>query len=69
MRQLLISHKEILQTLKQVGKKVIKHDGRLKKNEKEMQMIFNTLKELLSPKGNPMRRIGFIRRGEADEDG
>lgn len=67
MRQLMFSHKEILKRLEQVGKKVMKHDSRLKKHEKEMQMIFKALKELLSPRGNPMRRIGFIRREEADE--
>ncbi len=64
MREILFTHKDILLKLEQVEKQIMKQDGKLKKHEKEMQMIFTALKELLNPKTEPLRKIGFKRKEE-----
>lgn len=64
MREILFTHKDILLKLEQVEKQIMKQDGKLKKHEKEMQMIFTALKELLNPKTEPSRKIGFKRKEE-----
>jgi hypothetical protein len=64
MRQVLLTHKDILLKVERLEKRIMKQDGQLKKHEKEMQMIFTALKELLNPKTEPQRKIGFRRREE-----
>ena len=59
MREMLLTHKDFLLKLEQLEKQVLKQDGQLKRHEKEMQMIFAALKELLNPKTEPLRKIGF----------
>jgi hypothetical protein len=41
-----------------------KQDNRTKRNEADIQMIFEALKELLYPPQKARPRIGFRRRGE-----
>lgn len=64
MREMLFNHKDILLKLEQFEKQVLKQDGQLKKHEREMQMIFTTLKELLNTKTEPLRKIGFKHKKE-----
>lgn len=64
MREMLFTHKDILLKLEQLEKQVLKQDGQVKKHEREMQMIFTALKELLNPKTEPMRKIGFKHKKE-----
>ncbi len=52
MRELLISHKEILLKLNQLEKKLTQHDD-------DIAAIFNVLKQLLIQKNKPTERIGF----------
>jgi len=59
MREMLITQKDVLLKLEQIEKKVLKQDSKLNKHEKEMQVVFKALKELLNPKTEPMRKIGF----------
>ena len=59
MREILLTHKDILLKLEQIERKALKQDSRLNKHEKEMQIIFTALKELLNPKTEHMRKIGF----------
>jgi hypothetical protein len=59
MRELLLSHKDILLKLEQLEKKVAK-------NSDDIHMIFTALKKLLIQPQEPRRRIGFRR---ADEKG
>lgn len=66
MRELLLTHKDILLKLEQMEKKMIKQDGRMNKNEEDIQMIFGALKELLNPPQEPRPRIGFRRADEAE---
>ena len=64
MRELLLTHKDILLKLEQIEKKMIKQDGKMKKYENDIQMIFGALKELLNPPLEPRPKVGFEIQGE-----
>lgn len=55
IRQILSTRKDVLLKLEKLDRKVSNHDG-------EIKMIFEYLKELLSPKVEPVRKIGFKQR-------
>jgi hypothetical protein len=57
MRQMLISHKDILLQLEKMERKLSAHD-------EEIQLIFEYMKQLLDPLPQPRRRIGFKRSNE-----
>lgn len=57
MRQMLLTNKDILLKLEQLERKVSRHDG-------DIKLIFEYLKELLTPKTEPLRKIGFKRSQE-----
>ena len=52
MREILLTHKEVLLKLEQLERKTIDHDD-------DIKLIFDYLKELLNPKTEPLRKIGF----------
>ncbi len=57
MRELLLTHKDILLQLERIEKKLTGHD-------EDIKLIFQYLKQLLSPPQPPRRKIGFRRKGE-----
>lgn len=57
LKGMLTDHKDILLKLEKLENKVGKHDDNFK-------TVFDYRKELLSPKGEPLRKIGFKRKGE-----
>ena len=57
MRQTLLTNKEVLLKLEKLEQKTIEHDG-------DIKVIFKYLKELLNPKTEPLRKIGFKRKEE-----
>ena len=57
MRELLLTHKDILLQLEKIEKKLTGHDG-------DLQLIFQYLKQLLNPTQPPRRKIGFRRKNE-----
>lgn len=59
MRQMVSTHKDILLKLEQLEKKVTSHD-------QDIRMIFEELKQLLSPPHEPRKRIGFRRSNEQE---
>ena len=59
MRELLLTHKEILLQLEKMEKKITDHD-------EDIAVIFQYLKKLLSPEPPKRRRIGFRRKEEND---
>ena len=59
LREMLLTHKDILVKLEQLEKQVVQ-------NSEEIQMIFTALKELLHPPQKPRTRIGFRRKGETN---
>lgn len=52
MRQMLLTHKDILLQLEKIERKFASHD-------EDIQLIFKYLKQLLNPPQQPRRRIGF----------
>jgi len=59
MRELLLTHKDILIKLEKLEKKMTGYDG-------DIALIFQYLKQLLNPPQPPRRKIGFRRKGEKD---
>jgi hypothetical protein len=59
MRELLLTHKDILLKLEQL-------ESQVAQNSEDIQSIFAVLKELLNPPQEPRPRIGFRRSGEED---
>ena len=59
MRQLLLTHKDILLQLQKIEKKLTGHD-------EDIQLIFQYLKQLLNPPQPPRRKIGFRRKDEKE---
>lgn len=53
MREMLLTHKDILLKLEQLERKVGDHN-------EDIQLIFEYLKQLLNPSQPPRRKIGFI---------
>ncbi len=52
LREMLLTHKDILLKLELLEKQVVK-------NSEEIKTIFNVLKQLLNPPVEPRKRIGF----------
>lgn len=57
LREMVLTHKDILLKLEQLERKAMRQDG-------DIKLIFKYLKELLNPKTEPMRRIGYKRKDE-----
>jgi hypothetical protein len=66
MRELLLTHKDILVKLEQIENNLLKQDMRMNKHEEDIRMIFEALKELLNPPSESRLRIGFRRKDEQD---
>jgi hypothetical protein len=59
MRELLLTHKDILLQLEKIERKLAGHDD-------DITLIFQYLKQLLSPPQPPRRKIGFKRNDEEE---
>jgi len=59
MRELLLTHKDILIKLEKLEKKMTGYDG-------DIALIFQYLKQLLNPPQPPRRKIGFRRKDQKD---
>ena len=59
MRELLLDNKDILLKLEQLERKVSKQDIKVNKHEREMEMIFSAIKELLNPTAPKREPIDF----------
>jgi len=52
LREILLTHKDILLKVEKLEQKSARYDG-------DIKLIFKYLKEILNPKVEPMRKIGF----------
>ena len=59
LREMIVSHKDILLKLEQLEQKVTGHD-------EDIRLIFEYLRQLLNPAQEPRPRIGFRRSDEKD---
>lgn len=66
MRELLSTHKDILIKLEAIENKLLNHDNLHKKNEEEIQIIFEALKQLLEPPQEVRKRVGYRRKDEKE---
>ena len=57
LREMIVTHKDILLKLEQLEKKVTAHD-------EDMQAIFTALKQLLNPPTEPRPRVGYRRSND-----
>jgi len=57
MREMLLTNKDVLLKLAQLERKTIDHDC-------DIKLIFDYLKQLLNPKTEPLRKIGFKHKKE-----
>ena len=64
MKELLLTHKDIILKIEQLEKKLMKQDRKNKKYDEQMQLLFAYLKELLPKQNESMRRIGYRRKDE-----
>ncbi len=59
MRELLLTHKDVLLQLEKMENKLATHD-------QDITIIFDYLKQLLNPPVLPRNKIGFKRKDEID---
>jgi len=59
IREVLLTHKDVLLKMEQLEKAVLKQDKKTNKHEEEIQLIFKTLKQFLNPPREPGEPIGF----------
>lgn len=59
MREIMLTNKDILLQLQKIEKKLGEHD-------EQLYMVFEHLKQLISPEQPPRLRIGFRRKDEKD---
>ncbi len=59
MREILLSHQDLLLKLEFLEKRILINDKKSGKNEEDIQLIFSALKELLNPPPLPRTQIGF----------
>ncbi len=45
--------------MEKVEKNMMQQDGKMKQYEKDIQVIFEALKQLINPPQEPRKRIGF----------
>ncbi len=64
MREMLISHKDILLKLEAMEKTLMEQGNYISRHEEEMQAIFTALKQLLDPERPPMEKVGYRRKDE-----
>ena len=57
MREMLLTHKDILLKLEQFEKQIVK-------NTENIQLIFKALKQFLNPPQEPRRLLGYKRKSE-----
>ena len=57
LREVLLTHKDILLKLEKLERRAVKQDG-------DIKLIFEYLRELFNPKTEPLPRIGFKRKEE-----
>jgi phage regulator Rha-like protein len=60
MKEMMLTHQEILNKLDKLEKKLKNQDSKLKDYEQDIQLIFDALKKLINPQDQDVRRrIGF----------
>lgn len=64
MREMLITHKDVLLKLEHIEKKLMIHDGNIIKSDSEIKLIFKIIKQLMENPKPPMKKIGYKMKNE-----
>lgn len=59
MREMLITKKDVLTRLEQMENKLYEQGSSLEKHDKEIELIFTYLKELVGPPAAPRKKVGY----------
>ena len=59
MREMLLTHKDILLKLEQIENKLLIQDGKIHETQDNIQLIFAYIKELLNPEQVPRKKVGY----------
>ncbi len=59
LREMMLTQKDIVFKLEQLEKEMLKQNNKSNKQEAEIQIIFDALKQLLNPQTKPREPIGF----------
>lgn len=59
LREMMLTQKDILIKLEQLEMEILKQSDRTKKQETDIQIIFDALKQLLTPPSKPKVPVGF----------
>ena len=59
LREMLLTHKDILLKLDQLEKTIMLQDKKYSKVEEDILIIFNALKQLINPSNPPREKIGY----------
>lgn len=62
MREIMLTHKDVLLKLEQLEKSIVKQDEYIRKHEREIISVFAALKKLIQQPAKPMQAIGFKRK-------
>lgn len=64
IREIFLSHQDLLLKMEQIEKKMLQQDDKTKKHEEEIQVIFKALKQLIRQEQEPRKEIGFKIKGK-----
>jgi hypothetical protein len=64
IREVFLSHQDLLLKMEKIEKKMLQQDDKSKKHEEEIQVIFKALKQLIRQEHEPRKTIGFKRKGQ-----
>ncbi len=68
LREMLANHKQLAQKLEELELRLQTHDGEIKDHKRQIQDIFEAIRELMEPPPDPPRKpIGFLSELEDDE--
>lgn len=59
LRGVLAAHKELARQLEAIERRLAAHDGRIDAQAREIQAVFQAIRELMQRPARPQRRIGF----------
>lgn len=59
IKESLLSNSDLLLKVEHLEKKALEQDQKTTKNEKEIQIIFKALKQLLSSQNEPRKQVGY----------
>ncbi|MBK7311130.1 MAG: ORF6N domain-containing protein [Sphingobacteriaceae bacterium] len=67
VREVIVTHKDMLLKLEQLEKKILKNEEYYKKHEDEIQTIFTALKRLVHSAPEPRKKIGYKINSEKEQ--